>query len=174
MRSSSNKGFTLIELLVVIAIIGVLSSVVLVSLNLARAKARDTQRLTDMHNLTLALSLARTDGNLPTSGSTYIPILGNSTSVTLKNRISPYLPTIPSEVSTTGTGDVRYLYCNKTTVGTGSYCNADNDPNTYAIRFRTETRPFGGTADMYCATSIGIEAMPVGENGGQPGVCIQR
>lgn len=34
------KGFTLIELLVVIAIIGILSSVVLTSLNSSRAKAR--------------------------------------------------------------------------------------------------------------------------------------
>ena len=52
-----NDGFTLIELLVVIAIIGLLASIVLVSLNPARAKARDARRMSDLHNIQLALEM---------------------------------------------------------------------------------------------------------------------
>lgn len=46
-----NKGFTLIELLVVVSIISLLASVVLASLNSARAKGRDAKRKQDLETM---------------------------------------------------------------------------------------------------------------------------
>ena len=56
-NKSKDRGFTLIELLVVVAIIGLLSSVVLASLNTARTKTRDVKRLSDMRQTQVALEL---------------------------------------------------------------------------------------------------------------------
>lgn len=51
------EGFTLIELLVVIAVIGLLATIVLISLSSARAKSRDARRLADLKQVSLALEM---------------------------------------------------------------------------------------------------------------------
>lgn len=66
-KRNTSRGFTLIELLVVIAIIGILSSVVLASLNDARKKSRDAKRVADIKQLQLALELYfDSNGQYPT------------------------------------------------------------------------------------------------------------
>lgn len=66
--NKKQSGFTLIELLVVVAIIGILSSVVLASLNGARLKARTTRSIGDLNQLRTALEMYYNDnGSYPPS-----------------------------------------------------------------------------------------------------------
>ncbi len=51
------RGFTLIELLVVIAIIGVLSAIIISSVNIARTNARDAKRVAQLAEVRKALEL---------------------------------------------------------------------------------------------------------------------
>ena len=61
MHKRYNKGFTLIELLVVVAIIGLLSSIVLASLNSARNKAKDAAIKEGVFQLVNLLALEYND-----------------------------------------------------------------------------------------------------------------
>lgn len=66
------QGFTLIELLVVISIIGVLSSIVLISINSARDKASNAYENNNIEQLVTAINLYLTENNsYPTSGGTW-------------------------------------------------------------------------------------------------------
>lgn len=57
------RGFTLIELLVVISIIGLLSSIVLASLNTAKSKGLDVARIQDVKSIKLAIEMYANDNN---------------------------------------------------------------------------------------------------------------
>ena len=57
----SKKGFTLIELLVVVSIIGLLASIVVVSLGGARSQGRDAKRQADIRQIQTAQELCVND-----------------------------------------------------------------------------------------------------------------
>jgi prepilin-type N-terminal cleavage/methylation domain-containing protein len=106
------KGFTLIELLVVIAIIGILSSVVLASLNSARSKGRDATRVTDIKQLQLAFELYFDSCGQYPAGPLTPNVANGCSGVTLGTFIST-IPTDPSTRAayayTTGTGNTTYV-----------------------------------------------------------------
>ena len=115
MRSSS-AGFTLIELLVVIAIIGMLSSVVLASMNTARQKARDARRMTDAKALQTAFELVYDDNNrYPLAGVTSGTIVTARNVSTLTSELSDALPKMPKDPTNTAT-DQGYQYASSDVV----------------------------------------------------------
>jgi prepilin-type N-terminal cleavage/methylation domain-containing protein len=60
---SQKKGFTILELMIVVAIIGVLSSTVLASVNIARDKARTTTTISQLKQIATALEFYAEDHN---------------------------------------------------------------------------------------------------------------
>lgn len=92
-----NRGFTLIELLVVIAIIGILSSVVLASLNSARSSSRDARRQTDLQQMSLALELFYDScGEYPNHGGNNQLDTGDTTG-SCSDTFGDYMDSVPSD-----------------------------------------------------------------------------
>src|SRR3989338_3168156 len=106
MYKMQQRGFTLIELLVVIAIIGLLSSVVLASLNGARAKGRDARRLSDLKQVQVALELFASNDAAGKYPSTLAALTSGG-----------YIPVVPLDPST----GVSYVYDVNTSSTGGDY-----------------------------------------------------
>ena len=111
----ARRGFTLIELLVVIAIIGILASIVMVSLSSAQSKGRDTKRVADIRTIQLSLEEYYNDnGYYPTSLSALTP---------------NYIAVIPTDPKNNGTS---YLYSAYNAPG-NPICTTTNKPVKYHL-----------------------------------------
>ncbi|MBP7741428.1 MAG: type II secretion system protein [Candidatus Pacebacteria bacterium] len=108
------RGFTLIELLVVIAIIGILSSVVLASLNNARLNARTTRSIQDLHSLRTALELYATsnNGTYPVSSgwSGLYSCWGYQGADWIPGLAPAYIPSLPRSPNNSPDCDKNYIY----------------------------------------------------------------
>lgn len=115
MTLSRSRGFTLIELLVVIAIIGILSAVILISLNDGRASARDARRIADLRQTQLALELYYNDFGVYPVASYFWPGDANGHTASGEDAYIPglspdYMPVLPQEPLGGQHGSYGYFY----------------------------------------------------------------
>lgn len=125
---SKERGFTLIELLVVIAIIGILSSIVMVSLGGAKAKGRDARRIADMKTIQVALDLYYNDNqmypwNIYTTTGTVAPQTGLSPAYLSVVPTDPGASVTPATCANSPTSAGCYTYVAMGLGAAGVNCN---------------------------------------------------
>ncbi|HFC11141.1 MAG TPA: type II secretion system protein [Candidatus Kaiserbacteria bacterium] len=142
-KSSAQRGFTLIELLVVIAIIGILSSVVLASLNTARKKGNDAAVKSNLATVQTQAQLYYDDNSNKFSGT------GSQVNGTANCDVAS---TMFSKNATPPTIYNAIQSANKSSLdSTKTLCHVDASGQDYAINIQLST------GDYWCVDSTGVE-----------------
>ena len=89
-----NESFTLIELLVVLAVIGLLVSILVVSLGGPKKEANDARRTVDIQQIMKAMALCYDDSNCGAGANQYISTTGGANAVTA---IGTYMPLVSTD-----------------------------------------------------------------------------
>ncbi|MBI2484360.1 prepilin-type N-terminal cleavage/methylation domain-containing protein [Candidatus Uhrbacteria bacterium] len=155
---SKKRAFTLVELLITIGIIGILATVTAVSIGNARAKARDSKRLTEIKQIQNALTLYQNENQaFPDSGDVVL-IVGNgeneygllcNTATGFHKKKEDcgdsqiFIGTMPGDPL----GNDPYFY---------KYKSDSNNLNNYIMTFNLEAGTGNLTKGAYEATSAGI------------------
>ena len=152
-RIEIKKGFTLMELLIVVAIIGILSSIVLASLNAARMKSRDAKRYSDIKQIQTALELYYNEnGRYPTTAwissnaATWQTFLGSALGMNL-----PVDPTNTATGQATTAGVYTYSYYSRAYGCEGQWymivyrLEGDSTPVSQGVQSCTTYFNYGGT-----------------------------
>lgn len=147
-KSKSGAGFTLIELLVVIAIIGLLLSVVVVSLGNARMKSRDGRRLSDAHQIKSGLEIYYNTGQGYPDAATW-NALAASSGVLSCSGVSAI--TVPKDPQSSIGNNYVYSTNNVSSPGCGGTVYSN-----YKLQFQTEGETGLGPAGTYFLSPSGI------------------
>ncbi len=136
---NKKQAFTLVELLVVIAIIGILATLAVVSLQNARARARDSKRIADVRQMQTALELYFNDWNAyPVTASLTTQIASGSE---VYMAVVPTVPTPADGGCDTASNTYAYL----------------SDGTTYSITFCLGAQTGGLAAGVKTASPAGIQ-----------------
>jgi prepilin-type N-terminal cleavage/methylation domain-containing protein len=145
---TTRPGFSLLEGLIVLAMIGLLAAFAAVSLNSARARTRDAQRLSSMSTVRSALQLFWLEkATYPASQGLNIGQAATKSEVLTSNGFmsraeaagNVYLPNVPTGPKV------------------GEFYAYKGGPNGYSIRFQTESDTEFGKANIYYVHSNGID-----------------
>lgn len=146
-RMTWRGGFTALEGLIALAFFGLVITLGALSLNTARARARDAVRLSDVSNIRAGLGLIwQQKATYPTSPGGDIGLPGSSDVLTLDGFVGGAQVKPPVLVQSIPLGP-----------SSGEHYWYKGGPNGYAVRFSTERDTALGPANVYYLHSTGFD-----------------